>query len=299
MRTRKFITCLALISIILGFVAWLLLLPEASHAQDSPTSTPDAEGNIFYVVQPNDSLWSIAARSGLKLQELLELNGITENTVVNPGDLLLIARVEPPATPTSDIPTPTLPPPMPTNTPVPIRTAVCMTAFDDINRDGKFDEGEPLLPGVAFTVFNEHTVVANYITDGISEPYCLESLEAGTYHVTRSIGPNEVLTTQGDWAMTLTNGSELDLAFGSYHESGTNDQSGLDTNAQFETRVAGMQEATPAVTTQENNPPFLGTPLIMVLLGIGIFALLLAVAVLLFWFVYNRKSENLNVDEEK
>lgn len=275
-----------------------LLFPTSVRAQEFPTSTPDPEGNIFYVVQPNDSLWSIAARSGLSLQELLELNGIEEDTVVNPGDLLLIARVEPPATPTSDIPTPTLPPPAPTNTPLPIRTAICMTAFEDLNRDGVFDDGEPLFAGVAFTVFNEQVVVANYITDGVSEPYCLESLEAGTYHVTRSISPNETLTTQGDWALTVTAGSELDLAFGSYKGSDSSDQSSLGTSAQFETRIAGEQQATPTVTVQGNDSFFSGTRLIMVLLGIGAFALLLAAAVLLFWFVYGRGKEQLNVEDE-
>ena len=269
----------------------LFLWPAVSLAQDAPISTPDPEGNIIYIVQPNDSLWSIAARSGISLQELLELNDIEEDSVVNPGDQLLIGHVTPPATPTIYIPTATLPPPMPTQTPLQLRTAICMTAFDDINRNSTLDAGESLLAGVAFTVFNDQIVIANYITDGASEPYCLEALEAGTYHVTRSKTPNEVLTTQGDWAMTLTEGSELNLAFGSYRqEDGINDAA-LDADAQFETRVAGTPVATPTAAVQSNNRTIAGMPLIMVLLGIGIIALLLAMAVLLFWFAYNRNSD--------
>lgn len=98
-------------------------------AQEQPTSTPDAEGNIYVVVQPNDSLWAIAARAGLSLDDLLTLNDIQENTVVQPGDLLLVGRGDPPATPTSNIPTPTLPPPTFTPTPAPANTAICLTAF--------------------------------------------------------------------------------------------------------------------------------------------------------------------------
>ena len=177
----------ALLVLFLVTLPLFVLSPAISLAQEAPTSTPDPEGNIFYIVQPNDSLWSIAARSGISLQELLDLNDIQVNSVVNPGDQLLIGHVDPPVTPTLDIPTATLPPPRPTETPIPLRTAICMTAFDDKDRDGALDAGETLLAGVAFTVFNDQLVVANYITDGVSEPYCLEALEAGTYHVTRSI----------------------------------------------------------------------------------------------------------------
>ena len=76
---------------LLVIVVWVLARPVNIQAQESPTSTPDAEGNIYVVVQSNDSLWSIAARAGLSLPELLDLNGIEENAVLQPGDLLLIA----------------------------------------------------------------------------------------------------------------------------------------------------------------------------------------------------------------
>jgi len=279
----------SLIPILLAL--WLFYWPAYSLAQDAPTSTPDPEGNIYYVVQPNDSLWSIAARSGIRLQELLDLNDIEEDSVVNPGDQLLIGRVIPTETPTPDIPIPTLPPPVPTETPIPLRTAICMTAFDDSNRDGKLNAGESLLAGVAFTVFNDQIVVANYITDAVSEPYCLEPLEAGTYHVTRSITQNEVLTTQGDWAMTLIEGSELNLAFGSYRQEESVGDNTLDVDAQFETRMAGTPVATPTAVVQGNDRLIAGIPLMIILLGMGIIALLLAMAVLLFWFVYSRKRE--------
>ncbi len=273
------------------FALWFFFWPAMLLAQVDPTSTPDPEGNIYYVVQPDDSLWSIAARSGISLQDLLDLNEIEEDSVVNPGDQILIGRVAPPVTPTLDIPTPTLPPPQPTETPIPLNAAICMTAFNDINRDGTLDAGESLLAGVAFTLFNDQIVVINYITDGISEPYCLEALEPGTYHVTRSIGPNEVLTTRGDWAMTLTEGSELGLDFGSYRQENGVGDDGLDAAAQFETRVAGTPAVTPTAPALSNDRTIAGVPLMMVLLGIGIIALILAVAVLLFWFAYNRNRE--------
>ncbi len=271
---------------------WILSSHSALLAQEIPTSTPDSEGNIFVLVQPNDSLWSIAARSRLTLPELLQLNDFQEDVVLQPGDLILVGRVTPPATPTLDIPTPTLLPPTAEVTATPLRTAICMIAFEDINRDGAFDPGEPLRSEVAFTVFNDETVVANYISNGLSEPYCLEGLAVGTYHVTRSVGHNEILTTQGDWAMSLTYGSELNLAFGSYQQGESVGIATPEADKQFETRIAGMSEATPTAVAKSNRRAVAGRPLIMVLLGIGIIALLLSVGVLIFWFVYSHYRNN-------
>ncbi len=204
--------------ILILLLLFLLATPALAQEPPLPTSTPDANGVIYAVVQPNDSLWAIAGRHGLLFAELLALNeGLTENTLIRPGDLLIVGIVEPPATPTAPpVPTATLPPPTPRPTILPPRTAVCLLAFNDQNRDGVYDAGEALRPGVAFTVYDETAVVANYITNGSSEPYCIEGLRGGAYHVTRSINPQEVLTTDGDWAVSLSVGSVAQLAFGSY-----------------------------------------------------------------------------------
>ncbi|MDX1415670.1 MAG: LysM domain-containing protein [Candidatus Promineifilaceae bacterium] len=276
--------------VVLNAWGWTVIQPATLLAQQDPTSTPDAEGNIFIVVQPNDSLWSIAARAGLSVQELLDLNGIDESHVLQPGDLLLVGQGSPPATPTSDIPTPTLPPPTSTSTPIPIRTAICLTAYEDLNQNGQLDPGEPLRADVAFTVFNNQTVVTNYISDGISEPYCIEGLEPGTYHITRSIARDETLTTAGDWAMELIHGSELSLAFGSYNQAVELGIVTPDNDAEFATRIAPTPSVTPPATDAREGTPFGGDPLIIVLLGIGIIALLLGIAVLVFWFAYDRNK---------
>lgn len=277
---------------LLVIVVWVLARPASTQAQETPTSTPDAEGNIYVVVQPNDSLWSIAARAGLSLPELLDLNGIEENAVLQPGDLLLVGQGPPPVTPTSDIPTPTLSPPTPTSTTIPVRTAICLIAFDDVNQDGNFDPDEPLNAEVAFTVFNDQTVVGNYISDGVSEPFCLEELEPGTYHVTRSIARDEILTTVGDWALTLTHGSELNLAFGSYRQNVALGQPTPNSNAEFATRIAATPEIDQKPVEEGGDSPFKKNQLIIVLLGIGVIALLLSMAVLVFWFAFGRNENS-------
>lgn len=188
---------------------------EMILAQVLPTATPDAEGVIYVVVQPNDNLWTIAVRHDLSLQELLALNDLNENALIRPGDRLIVGHGPPPATATVPLPaTPTLPAPTPTFTPAPPPTAICLLAFVDVTGNGRFDPGDPLQEAVAFTIFNEATVVANYITDGFSEPYCIEGLSPGDYNVTRSLRSDEQATTPGDMAIALRWGDRVELAFG-------------------------------------------------------------------------------------
>lgn len=260
-------------------LALSLLATSSTLAQESSTPTPDAEGIIYIEVQPNDSYWSIAARAGLTLQELLDLNGLTENDVLRPGQRLIVGRGTPAATPTLPpellTPTPTLPPPTLPPTAVLQRTAICLSAFEDVNQNGVRDGTEPLRAGVAFTVYNEAAVVANYITDGVSEPHCLEGMQAGTYFVTRSVARDEVLTTQGDWALTLTAGTVLNQAFGSV------------TQQAVETAVSTTP--TPAGGLLPGDNTSNGRRSLILLLAIAVFVLLMSAAVLIFWIGLRRR----------
>ncbi len=212
-----------LMSLLVG--AALLAPPR----QDAPTPpppvpvwvspTPDAEGIISVIVQPEESLWAIAARAGLSLPDLLALNGLSESDIIRPGDSIIIGRVEaqPTAVPVEEVqPTATRPPPTPRPTRRPPQATICLSAFADLNRNGVQDGGEALRAGVAFSVYNSEAVVANYITDGVNEPHCLLPLPPGSYRVTRSVMPDEVLTTDGDWALQLGDTNTLRQAFGSY-----------------------------------------------------------------------------------
>ena len=68
-------------------------------------ATPKADGSVIHEVQTGQALWNIAAIYQVSLSYLLTLNGLTENTLIYPGDKLLIRP--PKATPTPGIsPTP-------------------------------------------------------------------------------------------------------------------------------------------------------------------------------------------------
>lgn len=185
------------------------------HAQDSPTPTPDSDGVITVIVQPNDALWSIAARANISLATLLDLNNLTEDAFIQPGDRLIIGFAATPtavSSPTSaatrlpSTPWPTAPPPPP--------TVICLVAFNDSNGNGQREAEEPLQAGVAFTLFTDEAVVANYVTDGLTEPYCLTDLLPGSYQITRSVGREETLTNSGNRSVTLLAGDQVMLGFG-------------------------------------------------------------------------------------
>ncbi|HSM55760.1 MAG TPA: LysM domain-containing protein [Candidatus Sulfomarinibacteraceae bacterium] len=197
-----------------------------------PTATPDAEGVIYVEVQEGDSYWSIAARHGLTIDEIYELNNAGEGDFVQPGQRLVVGHAEPSAPEASEEegdaaedaeaadeeaeaePT-AQPTAAPTATEAPRMGEVCLTAFVDENRNAQRDAGEPLQSSVAFTVYDGEQVLANYITDGASEPYCM-ALEPGNYRITRSKAANEELTTDGEWAISISGGSSQSFEFGGY-----------------------------------------------------------------------------------
>ena len=197
-----------------------------------PTGTPDADGVIYHVVQSGDSMWSIAARAGISLDDLLEYNDLSRNSFIQAGQRLIIGFADPPEAEPEEVEeaeegemmtmaaveeeeAAEEAPPTPEPTPEPTGGDICLIAFDDLSENGRRDAGEPLREAVAFTISDGNSVVSNYVTDGASEPYCIQGLPAGSYQITRSRQANEQLTNPGDWAIALTDGAVVTLEFGS------------------------------------------------------------------------------------
>jgi len=122
--------------LVFAMVAVLIALPLGSTLAQSPTpntygiltSTPQADGAIYHIVQPGESLWVISAAYGIPGSEIMVLNGNSpEANEVYIGDVLLIRKANTP-TPTSNVtptPIPTTPQPtvfVPSRTPIPTKT---------------------------------------------------------------------------------------------------------------------------------------------------------------------------------
>ncbi len=105
----------------------------------SPPASPTLQ--VVHVVQPGETIWSIAARYGVDLDDLLTLNGLTRGAILHPGDRIVLHPSAPtaaPATPQAAITTltafiavgiaPTLTvQPSPTLTPTFVRTVLSPT----------------------------------------------------------------------------------------------------------------------------------------------------------------------------
>jgi LysM repeat protein len=268
-----------------------------------PTSTPNAEGVIYSEVQAGDSIWSIAAKAGITLDEILEYNGLSQGDFVKVGDLLIVGFGDPPgaeepeteateggetaasqpeATPTPESVTTTTETAANTEaTETETETAsICLTAYNDENQNGTHDADEPLRSAVAFTISDVEKVVSNYVTDGASEPFCVEGLAPGSYNITRSIATGEVTTSASDQTVSLTAGESTTLEFGSYQDGTAIAESNTANGASGSTDVdTDLSES--ALETEDSGGGGLGALLIIavvvaVLLLVGVLVIILS-----------------------
>ena len=67
----------------------LIPLEPREEATPQPTSSPQG---IIYKVAPGDSLWSIALEFGVTVEALMEANGLSEDTILDIGQELIIPQ---------------------------------------------------------------------------------------------------------------------------------------------------------------------------------------------------------------
>jgi len=61
---------------------------------DEVDLTPQSVDTFEYVVEPGDTLYEIAERYDLTVDEIMNLNGLDSNSFIHPGDVLLIPLPE-------------------------------------------------------------------------------------------------------------------------------------------------------------------------------------------------------------
>ncbi len=177
-----------------------------------PTPTPNEQGQIIYIVQPDDTLWRIAAIAGLTLEELMALNGIQSGDILSTGAQLLLGSVAPTAVPETQI-TPTAATPTPT--PLVGTGEICVMLFLDLNGNARVDAGEgPLAQGQVSLVDRTGALIGEHTTDETPEGYCFTDVQDGDYNVSAAVPPDYNATTSMNVPVRLQPGEIHYVEFG-------------------------------------------------------------------------------------
>jgi len=235
-------------------------------------------GGVTHTVRSGDTLASISVAYGIKVEKLLELNGLS-SSVLQVGQQLIISTPEPtkevatkvvpsttdtegteeaevtdaPAEVTTEVaelrntvtpasieipaesPTPS---DTPTETPIPdtatpaptapvaeadaqgvdpttLESGICIGFFNDINQNGVLGAGENFIAeGTIKIVNSDEEELETYITDGESEPFCFDELDAGRYSLYGTAPEGYGLTTSPVLRVNLEDDGAVLVRFG-------------------------------------------------------------------------------------
>lgn len=253
-----------------------------------PTPTPRPDGSIVHVVESGDTLGSIALRYDVSVDELQELNAgsIGADNLIRVGQELVVSvpSEAPTSTPLPPTETPqTEAETSPSATPEPEGASVCVIAFHDRNGDTVRDpDGEDLLPNVDFTLVNASGVVAEYTSDGVSEPYCFTGLAPGSYRVIQQAPAGYEPTGLPEQNVALANGTSFDLQFGNVRTAA---EAGSEETDQETSDTAPSNDP----STQDNGRDLLGRTLTNIARVAGVLVLILAGAIAVLFFLTRRR----------
>ncbi len=281
-----------------------------------PTPTPRADGSIVHIVGAGDTFWSIAIEYapalGMTAEEalpvIMELNN--NPAFISAGQELIIKEPDPnaaanAATAAESEATPegettegeaivvegaapaeaeATATPEASDTPAEETViestsgGVCLQVYEDINGNELYDNDEPLLPDAAVTLFRAGNTVTTYITDGVSEPHCIDNLEGGAYEIQVFPPANYRATTPDTWALAITNGVMVPVAFGVQEGAAEVAMVGTsDAAAEGDTAVAVSDTETPTEEANaSSNSGGIMANIGLIVLGIAVVLVLLA-----------------------
>jgi hypothetical protein len=212
---------LAAITALLCGLALPALAAPAAQFTPFPTPTPGPDGRILYIVQENDSWWRIAAIYNINLDQLLEVNGATRDTVLVVGSEILLGFGGPAeVTPTVGA-SPTPGPRLPTPTPQPGSGTLCVLVYHDRNGDSIRQEDEAAIQDGAISITGPGEVSLTEDTQPGLEPVCFADLPEGNYNISVAVPDGYNPTTLLNFALKVDPGAETYLDFGAQPSSQT------------------------------------------------------------------------------
>ena len=185
------------------------------------TPTPGPDGRILYIVKENDTLLSISLLTGVSVEQLKELNNMTDD-VIYVGQTLLLGLAGPPEITVTIGPPPTSTPVLPTPTPKPGRGELCILLYNDLNGDAIRQEEEPSIPDGAISFGNRAGTISQAITTvpGL-DPQCTTDLPEGEYTISVAVPAGYNPTTGTSFEASLGAGEIAYLNFGAQANSQT------------------------------------------------------------------------------
>ncbi len=195
--------------------------PAAAVAEGA---APRPDGALVHVVVAGDTVFGLALQYNVPMDQILQLNGLTKDSLIHVGQELIIAAAPP--TPAAEATAPAAPAvvaaaPSATSEQTalaekPSKSMLCVRAFNDADGDGVFVAGDALVPGTAFHVADQTgKTIVSYTTDGNSEPHCFTRLPPGTYNVAIDPASGTTPTSDRRWGVALDVGTILNVNFGS------------------------------------------------------------------------------------
>src|SRR5512135_1312218 len=96
MNRRVFIgACLLVLILLASSLSIHTMAAPQAQLTVFPTPTPGPDGRIIYIAQKDDSVWRIAAISGITAEQFRKLNPFIVNDIIIPGQSYLIGYAGP------------------------------------------------------------------------------------------------------------------------------------------------------------------------------------------------------------
>jgi hypothetical protein len=221
MKRLLYITALTLTLFLLASVS--LTAQASGHIQlpQYSTPTPEANGDIIYIVQEGETCTRISLLTGVPVDQLKALNRLDGNCTLSVGERLKIGVGGPTggSTPTAGAEA-TATPAQPSPTPALGEAVVCVLLYEDVNGDAFRQDTETVISDGAISVIGtsgQYSKAAKTST-GI-DPVCgdatiFDKVIQGTYNISVAAPEGYNPTTQLSFTLDVKPGEKIFVDFG-------------------------------------------------------------------------------------